>query len=63
MKATPAGSLLSCYPQLFTAQAREGAAVARCPVSWQEAVAFQVEMARQLADVPDGGAVRFAVEP
>lgn len=63
-RATPPASLLSSYPPLFTAQAHRGQArVSRRPVPWQEAVAFQQDVARQLADVPEGDEFTLLVDP
>ncbi len=56
-KAVPASSLLSSYPPLFTEQAREDrAGLSRRAVPWHEVIEWQGDMARQLADVPEGSA-------
>lgn len=62
--ATPEGSLLSCYPPLFTAEARDGTSqLTRKAVPWCELLDFHDDMASQLADVPEGGQVKVSVEP
>lgn len=59
----PPGSGLHVYPPLFTVEAtRDLAATTRRVVPWTELLAHQQEVAQQLAEVPDGAAVRYEVE-
>jgi hypothetical protein len=51
------GMLLHAYPPFCTQQAAEG--VSLRPVPAQELIRFHAELARQLADVPEGGWVQF----
>lgn len=62
-KAVPGASLLSSYPPLFSEQAsQDPAAVSRRAVPWYEVVTWQEDMARQLANAPDGSAFVVTVE-
>lgn len=51
------GQLLSAFPPYFSVESKQG--VSLRAITSEERIRFLADVARQIADVPDGATVRF----